>query len=347
MLDELGLETSLMKVARLEASGQTASAAALRSWINRDIKALKAILRALSPTKSGTGRDVRVANCGLAFLARTADGHLGWKKRSCKDRLCPDCGPRRRRMFTARLREVSKNMCGLAFVTLTRLKGREEEPRWVLRELLRSFTKLVREGKKRGWLLGGVRSTEVTARAGGTWVNGHRVQYTGIHAHLHCIFQLRCTGDAIRSCGRRGERGSSARYYPNRHKGVIVEAWKAACPGAGTSGQDVQPLTAENCYQVGSYVLDMSGLFDCLTAAPAYCRKVLEALSGARLVAALGGWKGRDPGLLPRKRDTPALVYGDCSLWTASTEAERHTVRFGDLVMERDYVLANLRREEL
>lgn len=304
-LAALGKETALDLAARLEGEGRGAEAERVRRWVNRDPREVLALIRSLPAALGGkrperANRELRVSMCNVAFLARRA-GVVGFARRGCKDRLCPACGERRRRRFTARLREHVASLEAarrerLAFVTLTQPKLPGEEPGAALDRLLASFKRFLRSAWAKRYIAGGVRSMEVTARRSGASPkrDGHKVQSVGTHAHLHCIVELR--------------EGAS--------HNELKAAWGTASPGSHHAAQDVQAVDEENIYQVGSYVLDMSGLADLVDAAPGYAAKVLAALHGRRLVAAWGTWKGVDLGL---REAEGTLEYGDRSVYTLAT----------------------------
>lgn len=303
-LARLGKETALDMAARLDAAGDARGGDRVRRWVNRDPREVLALIRSL-PAPGGkrperANRELRVSMCNVAFLARRA-GVVGFARRGCKDRLCPACGERRRRRFTARLREHVAGMeearrQGLAFVTLTQPKLRGEAPGEALDRVLAAFKRFMRTSWAKRYIAGGMRSLEVTARRSGASpkMDGHVVVAVGTHAHLHCIMELR-------------EGATHA---------DLKAAWGTASPGSHHAAQDVQSVTEENIYQVGSYVLDMTGLADLVDAAPGYAGKVLAALHGRRLVAAWGSWKGVDFGL---REPAGTLEYGDRSIYALAT----------------------------
>lgn len=317
----MGLETALDEAARLERTGQATAARALRRWVNMDPGAVLELLRSLPATRGGGhGRELRVGMCGVAFVAWEA-GAVVHARRACKDRLCPSCGERRRRRFSARLREIVREErergrdMHLLFVTFTQPKRWMECPQAALRRLLVAFRRF-REGPwGRRYLRGGVRSMEVTARRRGAKVGDYEVTIAGVHAHLHCLLDVDPAGHS-----------------------TLAGAWARACEGASCGAVDIQDVTDDNVYQVGSYVLDMSGLLDMMQAPDgqglehthaAYVRAVLAALHGARLVAAFGTWKGRD---LALRECEGALVFGDRSVYALATEPpdEASPVKFAD-----------------
>lgn len=291
-LARLGLETALDTAGRLENEGKGAAAAALRRWVNTDPEQVIRLVRSLPATRGGQARELRVGMCGVAFVARR-DGEVSFARRACKDRVCPHCGERRRRRFAARLRELvqAQGEQHLRFVTLTQPKRFGEEPGAAMDRLLQSFRRWRETAWAKRWLEGGVRSLEITARRAGTCVNGYMVPMSGIHAHLHCLVQVSPGAGAM----------------------DIRQAWGRACAGASVAAVDVQLVTNENVYQVGSYVLDMSGL---LELDGGYVTKVLRALHGRRLVAAFGTWRKMDLGL---REAAGTLVYGDRSVYALAT----------------------------
>jgi len=319
-LASLGLETAVDEAARLEREGDATGARALRRWVNMDPEAVMELVRSLPETRGGHGRELRVGMCGVAFVAREA-GAVVHARRACKDRLCPSCGERRRRRFSARLREIVREerergrWIDLLFVTLTQPKVWLEYPRAALRRLLAAFRRFRECPWGKRYLRGGVRSMEVTARRKGARVGNYVVKIAGVHAHLHCLLDVDPAG-----------------------RSTLAAAWAEACEGASEGAVDIQEVSDDNVYQVGSYVLDMSGMLDMMREAEGgglemsmkkYCQEVLSALHGARLVAAFGTWKGRDLGL----REAPGeLVFGDRSVYALATSApeDGDIVRFAD-----------------
>ena len=349
-LRSLGLETALDTVNRLDAEGKHTEAAALRAWVNLDPAKVAALLRSLPGTRGGQSRELRLAMCGVAFLARRA-GVVGYARRCCKDRLCPFCAARRSRMFAAALRDYldSHPWPFRVFMTLTQKKRPNEAPRVALDRLLAAWRRfLERHGK--AMILGGVRSMEVTARRKGTLVGDYEVEIPGVHAHLHCVVDVVVSREympggvgpwpmlpVLRRRTKRNKRGDLGR---RPRVTLLAAAWTASSPGAKEAGVDVQPVTPENTYQVAKYPVDFSGLVDLVDGAPGYVRSVLAALHGRRTVATFGTWKGIDIGL----REKPGtLEYGDRALYTLATTGDALDVHWASGEVEpADRVLAAL-----
>lgn len=349
-LAAVGKETALDTCKRLEDVGEDQVARHLRAWLNRDPASLAALLASLPATRGGQGRELRVAMCGVAFVARRGES-VGFARRACKDRLCPDCSARRSRRLAAALRDAvarkdwAPGSCcapmtadaapqhdparcserggdgchaprrrmarcrGIArgarcddatcvatrvlFVTLTQRKIALEQPRAALDRLLESFRRFRQTVFYGRQVVGGIRALECTARGKGDRVGGYAVEIPGIHAHLHCLLEVRA--------------GVAA--------GDIVAAWLASAD-AESYGVDVQTVNEQNIYQVADYPVNMEGLLDVLTAAPGYVRAVLAALHGRRLVEPLGAWRAWDLGL---REAEGSLVYGDRAVYTLAT----------------------------
>lgn len=335
-LASLGLETGLDTAARLRGEGAGAAAERLRRWVTMDATAVGELVRSLPATRGGHGRELRIGMCGVAMVAKRAE-ELGFARRACKDRLCPACGERRRRMFVAALRALvpllDLSASALRFVTQTMPKRPMEEPARALDRILKYQRRFTEGAWGRAYIVGGVRSLEVTARKTHDRVGDYEVRVPGIHAHIHALYQLRTgTGEGLRGVGRRGDRRGrrwEATWVRQKdgawvrltdYDARVRRAWARACEGAAVAAVDVQEVTEANVYQVGDYVVDMSGLLELLSAAPGYVRKVLAALHGRRLVAALGAWRAHDLGL----RERPGtLVYGDRSVYRLATEASQ------------------------
>ena len=312
-LRRLGLETALDTASRHAALGRLRSAGALRRWVNTDHRAVAKLIELCSDEDEfdrariaagleprSAKRQLRVSLCGVAYVARKA-GVVRFARRGCKDRVCPHCGRARRQRFTAKLRRVIEGKASgeyglghsrLWFVTLTARKLPDENPKTALDRRLAAFRRFRHLGRR--WLLGGVRSLEVTARRKGFVLrragrSPYRVRVGGVHAHLHTILEVRV--------------GTSP--------GDVWRAWFEA-NGSDLSETDpdafdLQELDDDNVYQVGSYCLDMSGLLDFADVAPEYCGSVLRALHGRRLVAPFGSWRAYDLGL----REPPGTIeYG-------------------------------------
>lgn len=297
----LGCETALDTAARYTATGRVAAAAALRRWVNTDLRQLHAVidLASRAAPERRANRHLRVAMCGVAFVARRA-GVVAYARRACKDRICPHCGRRRRQRFTAKLRGIIRDKRSgdmgatgvLYFATFTARKLERQTPAQALDSRLAGFRRFRHHARR--WLLGGVRSMEVTARRAGFILRRpgrrpYRVNISGVHAHLHCILEVR----------------------PGTTEDEVWEAWHRAEPDSARAAFDLQLLDDENVYQVGSYCLDMSGLLDYVDVDRAYVGEVLAALHGRRLVAPFGSWRVYDMGL----REPPGeTVYGDRSV---------------------------------
>lgn len=303
----LGCETALDTAARLTSEGRLTAAAALRRWVNTDLRQLHAVidLATRAAPERTANRHLRVAMCGVAFVAKRA-GVVAYSRRACKDRICPHCGRRRRARFTARLRQIIRDKRSgelgqvgvLYFATFTARKLPNQSPRDALDSRLRAFRNF--RHRARRWLLGGVRSLEVTARRAGYVLRRpgrkpYRVAVSGVHAHLHCILEVK----------------------PGTTSEQVWQAWHEAEPDTVRAAFDLQELDDDNVYQVGSYCLDMSGLLDFVDVDRAYVGDVLAALHGRRLVAPFGSWRAYDMGLREPKGET---VYGDRSVAALATE---------------------------
>lgn len=202
------------------------------------------------------------------------------------------CGQRQRGKGRARCSEATPET-RILFVTLTQRKHPFEEPKLALDRLLESFRRFRQSVFYRRQVVGGLRSIECTARAKGDRVGDYVVGVPGIHAHLHCLLEVRA---GVRA-------------------GDIRAAWVSVAD-AEESGVDVQAVNDANVYQCCDYPVNMSGLLEVLTAAPDYVRRVVQALHGRRLVELVGAWREWPVTLREAEGD---LVYGDRAVYTLCT----------------------------
>jgi len=343
-----GKETALDTAARIELENPH-EAKVLRDWIRQDLVRIASLVSCL-PRGGSSRRELRVAMCNVAFLAKRGEV-VSFKRRGCKDRICPTCGARRRVRFVHRLREIvaarngelptaeeavwegeggrARERARLIFATFTRPKKAREEvaangKRYLValpavqavdamlgvpgfkdaagtpieqREQGGAWRRFLRHA--RGWLRGGVRSLEVTARRVGDRIGAHVVKVPGAHVHLHCILEV----------------------APGTTHEEVRAAWRAACRGADDEGQDVQELNDDNVYQVGSYVFDTAKLLDESKVDRSYVCDVLAALHGRRLVAAFGAWRAFDLGVREPKGE---VVFGGVSIYSLTTAGDDH-----------------------
>jgi len=144
--------------------------------------------------------------------------------------------------------------------------------------VLATWRNFLRRERGRKVLLGGYRAVECTARLA-----------KGLHAHLHCLFEVNPDED---------------------DPGYMVRRWLQVAAGSSARGQDIQPADPANIYQCAKYPEDTSGLADIVAEAPGYCRRVLEALVSRRTGEAFGTWRQRLADLRERQ-PTNGRWYGD------------------------------------
>ena len=304
---QLGLETAPATAARWRSEGYEEDAAHLELWLAFNGRTSERFTELLGVTRSGKPRGLRLALCGVAFVAR-ADGKIGWERRGCKDRHCPHCGMKRARQLAAAIRAwVFKNQCveACAFPTLTQPKIANEHPKFALDRLLDSWRRFTRSAWFRHNVVGGVRSVEATARAAGDMVGDYEVRIPGIHAHIHAIVEWRrpphtlppsdASPDDIEMC-----RVAALLHYANL-RGQFAEQWVQYTHG-DTRACLVKQLDDENIYQVTNYCCNLSGLLELVDIAPRYVEQVIEALASRHLVFSFGSWRGKlddsEPGTL-------------------------------------------------
>lgn len=330
-LERMGHETARETAARWRAEGHEESAAHLESWANFNVRKSAKYTRLLGVTRSGKPRGLRLALCGVAFVARM-DGTIGWERRACRDRNCPSCGEKRSRGLAAGIRAFIERwqlMEHCAFPTLTQPKFPNEDPRAAIDRLLDCWRRFTRSAWFRRNVAGGVRSIEATAREHGDMVGDYEVKMPGIHAHIHAIVQWRpppattCPA-GVSNIGEPGvveqheaaERVARLMHY-ERLRAEFAEQWVRYTHG-NTAAVKVVQLNDENIFQLANYCMNASGLLELTDIAPLYVGRVLEALRGRHLVFAFGGWRGqlddKDPG---------TLRFGDRSVATLVAGATR------------------------
>lgn len=126
----------------------------------------------------------------------------------------------------------------------------------------------------RRMFVGGLRTTETTwsARGDEQHNGGGVVGFSGYHAHLHVILEVR---DGI-------DRAEAAAW--------LIRTWLEHSHGASAGGQCVRPASADDAHQLCKYVTKP---LEAVGDKPAILRELFGALHGVRLLQAFGEWQGK------------------------------------------------------
>lgn len=266
------LSATWARLCRGELAPGLALASEKRAWWAETARRFKV------QTKSGKLRAVRISNCRRPRVGMV-DGVVGEVQLPCLDRMCPNCQADRSAKLGASLRAFveSEQRGELVFVTLTQPKRREadESPREAVDRLAQAWRDTTNTKNASGRLLrelasGGQRSIEVTWSPKGPRSDGGWTAYSGWHAHVHAVFELR---DGVSL---------------ERFRLALVEAWLEAS-GGKRSAQDVRPCDDRRIGQLCKYVVKP---FDCEKAGRARAAQLMRELPGARLFEAWGDWRG-------------------------------------------------------
>lgn len=237
-------------------------------------------------TKNGNRRDERVRFCGHLWAA-SCGGQLGVAHKLCRDRFCPGCQRRRQRELAKLLRtfvesrrdalERTRDVTGaLMFPTLTQPKqdARHESAEQAIARLLAARrdmmnTKTAHGVALRRSIVGGVWFIELTwSYRGQKYANGHRVAYSGWHAHLHGLVEL------------------APGVHMHDARAALADAWARACPESCRAAQKIKPVVVERVAQVCKYVCKP---FDMVN--PKRAREAAVALAGIRHHNGWGSWR--------------------------------------------------------
>lgn len=298
-------------------------------------------------TRTEVPRDMRLRMCGRVHPALCGE-RMGLAHTWCRDRMCPACGEMRARQLGSALRawtthraeqtghrSESKGGARLMFVTLTQPKRSASEETateavgramQAIRDLTNPRTLLglsVRGGavKKQvkgekftisgdGVVQGGARALELTYAARGQSIKGHRVEYSGWHAHFHCVFELAPTVSF------------------HQAQRTLTMAW-TALTGASPAALDFQPLNMTRVGQLAKYCVK-PGQF-----AASGMVEAARALEGRKLIDGFGTWrgcagKGRElADAAAEEKKTDAVRVADQAVGDVSTLAEQEATRPG------------------
>lgn len=271
---ELGLDAR-----RLEA----AAATPLRAGVAAALAGVRT-----KPTErhpDGISRGTLVRHCGKLH-AVLVGGAYDIEPACCRQRPCPSCARKRARDNAADLTRAMQHRRAVAeamflFATLTQPKRprHEETPREAVDRIVRVWQRITnsktatgREFRRR--FEGGLRTTETTFAARGEQrEHGGAVEFSGYHAHLHVLLEVRAGID----------RGEAA--------GWLQDTWLTHCDGARAGAQCVRPASTDDAGQLCKYVTKP---LENAAGRPAILRELFGALHGVRLLQAFGSWMGRD-----------------------------------------------------
>lgn len=271
---ELGIDAH-----RLEA----AAATALRSGVAYALAGVRT--RPTERHPDGISRGALLRHCGKLH-AVLQGGAFDVDPSCCRQRPCPSCARARARQNAADLTRAMQHRRAVAeamflFATLTQPKRPrfEETPREAVHRIVRVWQSITNSKTATGrefrrLFEGGLRTTETTyAARGDEREHGGEVAFSGYHAHLHVLLEVRAGID----------RGEAA--------GWLQREWLAHCDGARASAQCVRPASHEDAAQLCKYVTKP---LENAAGRPAILRELFGALHGIRLLQAFGTWMGSE-----------------------------------------------------
>jgi replication protein len=293
--------TALLHLGLDPMRAELATATHLRAGVARALAGVRTKPTDRHP--DGISRGALVRHCGkhhAVIVGETYDV----EPTQCRQRPCPSCArARARRNATtltramavrsvSRARELVQDVeaAGVVrrvadsmfiFATLTQPKRArfEEDPRSAVRRITQIWQRITNSKHALGpWFAlqfsGGLRTTETTyAARGDEREHGGVVVFSGYHAHLHVLLEVRAGIDRAEAAG------------------WLQQAWLHECEGAVASAQCVRPANADDAYQLCKYITkpleDAAGK-------PAILRELFGALHGVRLLQPFGEWMGRE-----------------------------------------------------
>jgi len=251
-------------------------------------------------TARGRDRGRAVRNCAKPYAALLPDGRIAVVPRSCRDRACPRC----MHIRAVRLGHTLRGACEmriekgakLLFVTLTQPKRHymAEGASGAVTRILKSFARLTRTSSRkrnerfREIVSGGVRSLEAVWSGQGkkhwlpprpdrgekrkSWLKrrrlSHVVQFSGWHAHLHCVFEIAPDED------------------PAEFEAELRSVWAWASEGSDPRAAcNVQALKLEAVGQCTKYITKPFELPE------KRARELFKAVHARRMVEGFGEWR--------------------------------------------------------
>lgn len=235
----------------------------------------------------GVSRGVLIGACSRRHAFKVGDAFI-LEPKCCRQRACPACARARARQNAAdlvrsiqhRRKAAASSMFLFATFTQPKRPRREETPFEATRRIVLAFRRIsnpntVTGREFRRLFKGGLRTTEVTYSAAGDHQRngGGAVAFSGYHAHLHCMIEVR--EGIVRS----------------EAAGWLLRAWLAEVEGAAAGAQCIRAANEADAHELCKYVT--KPLEDSRDK-PAILRELFGALHGVRLLQAFGEWMGRE-----------------------------------------------------
>lgn len=261
-----------------------------------DRRRIAAAVKGHALTRSGSERSDRLFSCGhlRPAIRGTEVGLSAW---SCGDRLCPSCAESRAREYASALRAFASSRVDEGYrhyaVTLTQQKMPvvSETCSQSVDRIIDAVRRLTNSGSANGrrvrsYWAGGIRGVEITwSPRGKRRKDGSRVEYSGWHAHIHAIFELKEGVDDDDALD------------------VIIDEWLKVSPGASEHAQYVQFLDDRMIGETAKYPLKLPDLDR-----PWLVRDAAMSIAGRRMLDGFGSWRSalgkgrllRDLGAPPR-----------------------------------------------
>lgn len=256
-------------------------------------------------TRGGKLRADRIRQCGWLHPARSSDEGGAWEygvhHKWCRDRFCIRCQRARSSDLTVRARafmadrEANGEGSGLyLFATFTQTKEphTDEDCRAACNRILAAWGKY--RGKCRPvarvvnmYLAGGIRGLDVawSLRGRDHRHGGTAVEFSGWHAHLHCLFELKPPPpDMVEEYG--GNLELARTVWIKEARSALVEMWGRVSPGSLKHAQCVRVATGVDVYQVCKYVAKPLEL----KASAKICRELAVSMGNRQVVVGWGTW---------------------------------------------------------
>lgn len=256
-------------------------------------------------TRGGKLRADRIRQCGWLHPARSSDEHGPWEygvhHKWCRDRFCIRCQRARSSDLTARARAfmgdrtVRGEGSGIyLFATFTQTKQphEAEDCRAACNRILAAWGRY--RGKCRPvarvvgmYVAGGIRGLDVawSPRGRDHRHGGTAVEFSGWHAHLHCLFELKPPPpEVVEKYG--GNVDVALAVWTKEARSALVEMWGRVSEGSRVHAQCVRVAGEHDVFQVCKYVAKPLEL----KASAAVCRELAVAMGNRQVVVGWGTW---------------------------------------------------------
>lgn len=289
---------------------EQASATPLRTAVAAALAGVRTTATKRNP--HGVSRGALIRRCSRQCAVKVGDA-FDVEPVCCRQRPCPCCARARARKNAAALQRAMQHRRAVAssmflFATLTQAKRprHDEGAKEAVHRIASTWRQITNSkhavGRRfRELFVGGLRTTETTwaARGDEQHNGGGVVAFSGYHAHLHVILEV-----------REGVDRSEAAAW-------LISTWLRYSAGASAAGQCVRPASADDAHQLCKYVTKP---LEAVGDKPAILRELFGALHGVRLLQAFGEWQGK-AGVRAgwRELGEPELAKSDVPRWRGPT----------------------------